>query len=108
MPLLERFENVTVLTKANAYFDGRVISHTVLFPDSSKKTLGIILPGRYEFGTGVAERMEIIAGSCTVVIGDDKTAQVVDTGSAFEVPAESRFEIVVEAEPCQYICSYLE
>jgi len=34
------FKNVTVLKKANIYFDGKVTSRTVLFNDGSKKTLG--------------------------------------------------------------------
>lgn len=38
----DKFNNVTVVAKANVYFDGKVVSHTVLFPDSSKKTLGMI------------------------------------------------------------------
>jgi uncharacterized protein YaiE (UPF0345 family) len=40
-----QFAAVTVVTKANVYFDGNVVSHTVLFADASKKTLGLIRPG---------------------------------------------------------------
>ena len=32
----EKFDGVSVVTKANVYFDGKVVSHTVLFPDGSK------------------------------------------------------------------------
>ena len=46
------FHGVTALTKANVYFEGKVVSHTLLFPDGSKKTLGLIYPGQYHFGTG--------------------------------------------------------
>ena len=62
------FSQVTVDTKANVYFDGKVVSHTVHFADGSKKTLGLIYPGEYHFGTAAAERMEIIAGSCEVTL----------------------------------------
>jgi uncharacterized protein YaiE (UPF0345 family) len=37
----EKFENVTVVAKANVYFDGKVVSHTVLLASGKKKTLGI-------------------------------------------------------------------
>ena len=30
-----QFVNVTVAAKANVYFDGNVVSHTVLMPDNS-------------------------------------------------------------------------
>ena len=52
---MSEFTNVTVVKKANIYFDGKVASHTVLFPDGSKKTLGIMQAGDYEFSTGAAE-----------------------------------------------------
>ena len=66
--MMEKFENVTVLTKGNIYFDGKVQSRTVLFPDGGKKTLGVILPGDYEFGTADREVMEMTAGVATVML----------------------------------------
>ena len=51
----EVFENVTVVKKANVYFGGTVTSRTVLFANGEKKTLGIMMPGEYEFGTAYAE-----------------------------------------------------
>ena len=59
---MEEFKNVTVVKKANVYFDGKVVSRTVLFPDGTKKTLGIMQPGEYEFSTGDREIMEILSG----------------------------------------------
>jgi uncharacterized protein YaiE (UPF0345 family) len=101
------FSNVTVDAKANIYFDGKVVSHTVRFPDDSKKTLGIIYPGRYHFGTAAPERMEIIAGSCKVVL--DGTSEVISVGadSSFDVAGNSGFTITVEENVCEYICSFL-
>ena len=66
------FSNVTAIAKANVYFDGKVVSHTILFPDGAKKTLGLIYPGKFHFGTGKAERMEIIAGACRVKIDGEE------------------------------------
>src|SRR5690606_685909 len=50
-----RFEGVSVVCEANVFFDGKVVSHTVLFSDGSKKSLGLIYPGTYRFNTQVAE-----------------------------------------------------
>ena len=55
-----QFANVTAIAKANIYFDGDVVSHGLIFPDGSKKTLGLIYPGSYHFSTVKAERMEPI------------------------------------------------
>ena len=105
--LATQFDGVTVHTKANVYFDGNVVSHTVLFADKSKKTLGLIRPGTYFFGTAAAERMEIVAGSCTVTLKDQTTSAAYATGTYFDVPANSGFTIVVASGLCEYICSFL-
>ena len=104
---MSNFPNVTVDAKANIYFEGRVVSHTVHFADGSKKTLGLIYPGEYHFGTAAAERMEIIAGTCSVIL--DGTAEVltIAAGQAFEVAANSGFTITVGDGICEYICSFL-
>ena len=83
--LATQFDGVTVLTKANVYFDGNVVSHTVLFPDKSKKTLGLIRPGSYFFGTAAAERMEIVAGSCQVTLKGQTTVTTYGAGTYFDV-----------------------
>lgn len=101
------FSNVTVDTKANIYFDGRVISHTVHFPDGSRKTLGLIYPGIFHFGTAAPELMEIVAGSSKVVLDDTTDTLDVSAGSSFEVPGKSGFTITVEEGICEYICSFL-
>ena len=101
------FRGVTALTKANVYFEGRVVSHTILFPDGSKKTLGLIYPGQYHFGTDKAERMELTAGQCTIKLDGTGTSASYAAGQAFEVPAKSGFDIEVKSGICEYICSYL-
>lgn len=107
MSLPTQFADVTVQTKANIYFDGNVVSHTVLFANGAKKTLGLIRPGSYHFGTAAAERMEIVAGSCSVVLDGQQTEQTYPAGSFFDVPANSGFTIRVETGLCEYICSFL-
>ena len=102
-----QFPNVTVVTKANVYFDGNVVSHTVLFAYTSKKTLGLIRPGTYHFNTAAAERMEIVAGACTVTLDGQTAAKNYAAGTAFDVPGHSGFTIAVPAGLCEYICSFL-
>jgi uncharacterized protein YaiE (UPF0345 family) len=102
-----KFENVTVEAKANVYFGGKVVSHTVLFADGSRKTVGLIYEGEYHFGTDAAERMEIIAGACEVVLDGSAERLEVAAGGAFEVPAQSGFTIRTGAAGCEYVCSFL-
>ena len=102
-----QFAGVTVMTKANVYFDGNVVSHTVLFADGAKKTLGLIRPGTYHFNTGAAERMAIVAGACTVTLDGGTAARDYAAGTYFDVPANSGFTIAVSAGLCEYICSFL-
>ena len=101
------FQNVTADAKANVYFDGKVVSHTIHFADQSKKTLGLIYPGKYHFGTAAPERMEIIAGACRVVLDGTTETLAIDAGSSFDVAGNSGFTIEVGDGICEYICSFL-
>ena len=102
-----QFEGVTVLTKANVYFDGNVVSHTVQFTDGSKKTLGVVRPGSYHFKTSAAERMEIVAGECTVTLDGTTGTHRYAAGTHFDIPSNSGFAIAVSSGLCEYICSFL-
>ena len=102
-----QFENVTAVCKANVYFDGKVVSLTILFPDGSKKTLGLIYPGSFIFNTGAPERMEIIAGSCRVKIAGQTQWTSYEAGSYFDVPGNSSFEIAANSAITEYVCSFL-
>ena len=63
-----KFNEVSVNAKANIYFDGKVVSHSIVLEDGTKKTLGLIYPGSYHFNTELAEKMEIIDGNCKVTL----------------------------------------
>ena len=102
-----QFSNVTAVAKANVYFDGKVVSHSILFADGSKKTLGLIYPGTYHFGTDAAERMEITDGSCEVTLDGQTEKKTYASGTFFDVPAKSGFTISVSEGICQYVCSFL-
>lgn len=101
-----QFENVNVIKKANIYFDGKVTSRTVIFADGSKKTLGIMLPGEYEFGTEQEEIMEILAGKLKVLLPGNSDWQQIQGIGQFTVPADSKFKLKIE-EITDYCCSYV-
>jgi uncharacterized protein YaiE (UPF0345 family) len=102
-----QFSGVTAVAKANVYFDGKVVSHTILLPGGAKKTLGLIYPGSYHFGTAAPERMEIIAGACRVTLDGTAAARDFAAGASFDVPGHSGFTIEVAAGICEYVCSFL-
>lgn len=103
---MSEFTNVTVVKKANIYFEGKVASRTVLFPDGAKKTLGIMQPGEYEFSTGAAEVMEIISGELEWQLKGEGGWKRVSGGESFEVPSDSAFVMRV-AQVTDYCCSFL-
>jgi uncharacterized protein YaiE (UPF0345 family) len=103
---MSEFSNVTVVKKANIYFGGKVASHTVLFPDGSKKTLGIMQAGEYEFSTGLAEIMEILSGELQWQIKGEVEWKKIVGGQAFDVPANSTFLMKV-ATVTDYCCSFI-
>ena len=100
------FNNVTIVKKANIYFDGQVSSRTVQFADGSEKTLGFMLPGEYTFSTAAKEIMEIMAGDLEVLLPEAEQWQSINSGESFEVPANSKFQIKIKT-PTDYCCSYL-
>ena len=102
---MSQFDNVSVVKKANIYFGGRVTSRTVLFPDGSKKTLGVMLAGTYSFSTSVEEIMEVLAGEMTVLLPGESKWQTYKEGEAFTVPANATFKLTIPGA-VDYCCSY--
>ncbi|MDG0791653.1 pyrimidine/purine nucleoside phosphorylase [Cohnella ginsengisoli] len=104
---MSQFDQVSVVKQANIYFDGKVTSRTVKFADGTRKTLGIMLPGEYEFGTDQKEIMEILAGELTVQLpGSEEWISISGTGE-FTVPANAKFKLKV-TQVADYVCSYLD
>ncbi len=100
------FTNVTVVKKANVYFDGKVTSRTVIFSDGSKKTLGVMLPGGYEFNTADKEIMEILSGDLDVLLPGESGWKPIKGGESFEVPANAKFSLKVKVLT-DYCCSFI-
>jgi len=104
---MKTFNHVNVVIRANIYFNGMVTSRTLEFDDGTKKTLGIMLPGEYEFKTGAPELMEITSGLVEVQLGGSEEWKRYSGGTSFEVAGNSSFKIKV-LEVTDYICSFLK
>lgn len=102
---MSQFDNVSVVKKANIYFDGQCVSHTVLFADGSCKTLGVIFPGTLTFNTAAPEVMEINAGICRVRLAGESGWTTYTAGQNFAVPANSSFDIET-VETLDYVCHF--
>jgi uncharacterized protein YaiE (UPF0345 family) len=103
---MSQFDNVSVIKKANVYFDGKCISHTVLFSDGTKKTVGVIFPSTLTFNTGAPEVMEINAGVCKVKLPGASDWRTFKAGEKFSVPGNSSFEIET-VELLDYVCHFI-
>jgi len=96
----------TIATKANVYFDGKCVSHSITLADGTKKSVGVILPSVLTFNTGAPEIMETVAGQATIKLAGSSEWQTYGPGQSFNVPGNSSFEIKVEGEPYHYICHF--
>ncbi len=102
----ELIEDAAVKLKANIYFDGKVVSHTITTKSGERKTVGIIYAGTYKFNTDAPERMDIIAGDCRVRQAGEKTWKTYGAGTMFQVPGKSSFEIAVDSGLTEYLCMF--
>ncbi len=104
---MKQFDKVSVVKKSNVYFDGKVVSRTVLFADGTKKTLGFMQSGDYEFSTADKEVMELLGGSMEVQLKGETRWKTYKEGDSFMVPANSSFKLKVP-EFADYCCSYIK
>jgi len=100
-----QFENVSVVKKANVYFDGKCVSHTVVFPDGTRKSVGVIFPSNLTFNTGAPEVVEINEGACRVRLKGDTEWKEYRSGQRFSVPGNSSFDIET-VETLDYVCHF--
>lgn len=102
---MPQFDNASIVKKANVYFDGKCVSHTVVLADGMKKTVGVILPSSLLFNTGAPEIMEGVGGSCRVRLKGESEWTTYAAGQSFSVPGNSSFEIACD-EPYHYVCHF--
>ena len=95
----------SVSTRANVYFDGKCVSHSITLADGTKKSVGVILPSTLKFNTGTPEVMELIVGACRVRLAGSDAWTVYTGGQSFSVPGQTSFDIEV-SEALHYICHF--
>ena len=102
------FDNVSVITKANVYFDGKCVSHGFTLADGTKKSVGVILPATLTFNTGAPEIMECVGGSCDYKLDGSDVWVTSGEGDKFNVPGNAKFQIRVSEgfEAYHYICHF--
>lgn len=104
---MPKFDNVSVVKKANVYFDGKVSSRTVLLGNGEAKTLGFMQPGEFEFNTNQKECMELLAGQWDVLLPGESEWKTFNVGESFNVDANVSFQVKV-SNFADYCCSYSE
>jgi purine/pyrimidine-nucleoside phosphorylase len=102
---MAQFDNVSVKKKANIYFDGKCVSHTVLLPNGTRSTIGVIFPSSLTFNTQAPELMEINLGQCKVRLKNEENWKTYSAGEKFTVPGNSSFDIEV-TEMLDYVCHF--
>jgi hypothetical protein len=103
---MSQFDNVSVVSRANVYFDGKCVSHSITLADGVKKSVGVILPSTLTFNTGAPEIMESVAGACRVKLAGESEWKTYSAGQSFNVPGNSSFDIEVSGEPYHYVCHF--
>ncbi|HEY2256832.1 MAG TPA: pyrimidine/purine nucleoside phosphorylase [Variovorax sp.] len=106
MSTTESLPNATVSTRANVYFDGKCVSHSLTLADGSKLSVGVILPSTLSFNTGAPETMEGAGGRCEYLLAGSSEWMPSGAGEKFSVPGNSSFQIRVSGEPYSYICHF--
>lgn len=101
----DKIDGVAVTTRANVYFDGKCVSHSLTFPDGTKKSVGVILAATLTFNTGAPEIMEGTGGSCEYKLAGSDEWKKAGEGEKFAVPGNSSFQIRV-ADAYHYICHF--
>ena len=102
---MAQFDNVSVKKKANVYFDGKCVSHTVMLPNGTRSTIGVIFPSNLTFNTQAPELMEINLGSCKVRLQGESEWKAYAAGEKFTIPGNSSFEIET-TEMLDYVCHF--
>jgi uncharacterized protein YaiE (UPF0345 family) len=101
----EKFDNVSVTTQANVYFDGKCVSHGITLADGTKKSVGVVLPSSLTFNTGAPEIMECVGGSCEYKLKGSNDWLPSKAGEKFSIPGNSSFDIRVTGT-YHYICHF--
>lgn len=93
------------MLKHNSYFDGGVQS-LGFTRNGLRASVGVITPQRFHFDTGAAERMTVVSGTLRAQLPGGEWISY-PTGTSFEIPANSGFEVEAVGGPAAYVCEFL-
>ena len=99
-----QFDQVSVGKKANVYFDGKCVSHTVSLADGTRKSVGVILPSTLRFDLTTKEEMEVVDGTAYVSINGEAEKSF-SAGQSWTVEAGAYFVIRAD-QPVHYVCHF--
>lgn len=106
MSITEKYESVTLNTRANVFCNGNCVSHDFVTSDGVHKSAGVVLAGKAVFQTRKPEVIECVQGSGRILVEGDAEAKACAPGEFVSVPAGARVEIELEGGPFHYICHY--
>ena len=99
-----QFDQVSVGKKANVYFDGKCVSHTVTLADGTRKSVGVILPSTLRFDLTTKEVMEVVDGTAYVSINGEAEKSF-SAGQSWTVEAGAYFVIRAD-QPVHNVCHF--
>ena len=92
------------MLKVNEYFDDQVKS--IGFQgEPLASSVGVMVPGEYEFGTSQDEVMTVVVGELVVSLPGSDEFVAYGPGASFSVPANEKFQLKV-ATNTAYLCTY--
>jgi uncharacterized protein YaiE (UPF0345 family) len=92
------------MIKANEYFGGNVKS-LALSAEGGPATVGVMVPGEYEFGTATLEIMRVISGKLSVLLPGETAWREFGPETEFTVASGVKF-LVRALEDTAYLCLY--
>jgi len=90
--------------KVNEYYDGKVKS-LAFENNEGTVTVGVMAPGKYEFGTATVEYMTITSGVMTVQLPGENEWKSYGPFETFIVEKDKTFKVKLEEETA-YKCVY--
>ena len=94
------------MIKVNEYFSGKVKS-LALQTTGGPATIGVILPGEYEFGTASKEIMHVTAGVLEAQLPGSTNWVAFKAGEKFEVAKDQKFKVKATGDVA-YLCEYVK
>jgi purine/pyrimidine-nucleoside phosphorylase len=92
------------MLKVNEYFNGDVKS--IAFSTSEgPATMGVMVPGNYEFSTSSKEYMTVVSGMMRVKLPDETEWRAYHPFETFIVQKDKKFQLMIESDTA-YLCLY--